>query len=168
MAGTEHLESLEGNNLAELCSKSLYTLDGLWFTLLEKKYGFDVALDIDEEVWRRFCPIHIRRVLQTFPIKADNPIRTVVSLLKVDPVQLIYKLEIVELTDSKAVFRVTDCPPQKARIRGGRGEFPCKQVGTIMYKAYAEAIDPRIKLTCLVCPPDTHPSQYWCDWQFEI
>lgn len=57
MAGTEHLESLVGNNLAELCSKSLYTLDGLWFTLLEKKYGLDVALDIDEEVWRSFCPI---------------------------------------------------------------------------------------------------------------
>ena len=166
MAETEHLHP-EGN-LAELCSKSLYTLDGLWFTLLEKKYGSDVALDIDEEVWQRFCPIHIRRVLETFPIKADSPIRAVVNLLKVDPVQLIYKLEIVTLTDSKAVFRVTDCPPQKARIRDGKGEFPCQQVGTIMFQAYAQAIDPRIKLTCLVCPPDTHSPQCWCEWQFEI
>lgn len=48
MAETEHLHP-EGN-LARLCSKSLYTLDGLWFTLLEEKYGLDVALDIDEEV----------------------------------------------------------------------------------------------------------------------
>jgi len=168
MAGTEHLESLEGNNLAELCSKSLYTLDGLWFTLLEKKYGLDVALDIDEEVWRRFCPIHIRRLLKTFPIKTDNPIRAAVDLLKVDPMQLIYKWEVVELADNKAVFRATDCPPQKARIGGGRGEFPCKEMGMVMFKAYAEAIDPRIRLTCLVCPPDTHPPQYWCEWQFEI
>jgi len=165
MAGTEYLHP-EGN-LAELCSKSLYTLDGLWFTLLEKKYGLEVALDIDEEVWRRFCPIHIGRVLQAFPIKTDNPIRAVISLLKSDPVLFIFKPEVVELTDSKAVFRITDCPPQKARVRDGRGEFPCQQVGMIMFKAYAEAIDPRIKLTNLACPPDTHLPQYWCEWQFE-
>ena len=59
MAGTEHLESLEGNNLAEFCSKSLCTLNGLWFTLQENKYGLDVALNIDEEVWRSFCPLPI-------------------------------------------------------------------------------------------------------------
>jgi len=167
MARTEHLENLEGS-LAELYSKSLYTLDGLWFTLLEKKYGLDVALEIDEEVWQKFCPIHIRRVLETFPIKVDDPVRAVIDLLKVDPVQLIYKLEVAEVTDNKAVFRVTDCPPQKARIRDGRGEFSCKKVGTIMFQAYAEAIDPGIRLTCLVCPPDAHPSRYWCEWQFEI
>ena len=126
MAETEHLHPED--NLAELCSKSLYTLDGLWFTLLEKKYGLDVALNIDEEVWRKFCPVHIGRVLETFPIRTDNPIRAVVNLLKVDPVQLIYKLEIVTLTDSKAAFRVTDCPPQKARIRDGKGEFSCQQI----------------------------------------
>lgn len=167
MARTEHLENLEAS-LAELYSKSLYTLDGLWFTLLEKKYGLDAALEIDEEVWQKFCPIHIRRVLETFPIKVDNPVRAVIDLLKVDPVQLIYKLEVAEVTDNKAVFRVTDCPPQKARIRDGRGEFSCKKVGTIMFQSYAEAIDPGIRLTCLVCPPDAHPSRYWCEWQFEI
>ena len=166
MAKTE--EVYPGGNLVELCSKSLYTLDGLWFSLLEKKHGLDVALDIEEAVWRRFCPTHLRRVLKTFPIKTDNPIQAVINLLQVDPIQLIYKREIVELTDSKTVFRITDCPPQKARVRDGKGEFPCKKVGMIMFQAYAEAIDPRIKLTCLVCPPDAHPLQYWCEWQFEI
>jgi len=167
MARTEHLENLEGS-LAELCAKSLYTLDGLWFTLLEKKYGLDAALEIDEEVWQKFCPIHIRRLLKTFPIKIDNPVKAVVELMKTDPMQLIYKWEVMELTDSKAILRATECPPQRARVRDGRGEFPCRKVGTCMFQAYAEAIDPRIKLTCLTCPPDAHPPQYWCQWQFEI
>ena len=167
VAGIEYTGSLEGR-LAELCSKSLYTLDGLWFTLLEKKYGLDIALNIDLEVWRRFCLIHIRRLQETFDIQIDNPIQAVITLLKVDPVQLIYKLEVVELTGSRAVFRCTDCPPQKARVGNGRGEFPCKQVGTAMFKSYAEAIDPGIKLTCLACPPDAHQSQFWCEWQFEV
>jgi len=166
MAEAEQLHPED--NLAELCSKSLYTLDGLWFTLLEKRYGWDTALSIDEEVWRRFCPIHLRRVLRAFPIKTDSLIRAVVNLMKIDPLQLIYKWEVIELTDSKAILRATDCPPQRARVRDGRGEYPCKKMGMIMFKAYAEAIDPRIKLTCLVCPPDNHPPQYWCEWQFEI
>jgi len=167
MAEIEKLESLEGN-LAELCSKSLYTLDGLWFTLLERKYGLDVALDIDLEVWRKFSPIHIRRLKEAFAIKDDNSIRAVVSLLKIDPIQLIYKPEVVTLTDNNAVFRCTDCPPQKARVRDGKGEFPCRQVGEAIFRSYAEAIDPGVKLSCLVCPPDTHPPEFWCQWQFEI
>jgi hypothetical protein len=166
MAETEPLYSRE--NLAELCSKSLYTLDGLWFSLLEKKYGLDVALEIDEAVWQQFCPIHIKRLLKTRSVKTNSPIRAAIELLKVDPMQYIYKWKVVELTDNKAVFRATDCPPQKARIRDGRGEFPCQKVGTIMFQAYAEAIDPKIRLTCLTCPPDIHPPQYWCQWQFEI
>lgn len=165
MAGTDaYLES----KLAELCARSLYTLDGLWFTLLEKKYGLDVTLEIDEAVWQRFCPIHIGRLLKAFPVETDNPVRAAIDLLKVDPMQLIYNWKVVELTDNKAVFCATNCPPQKARIREGKGEFPCRKVGTIMFQAYAEAVDPRIKLTCLTCPPDTRPSQYWCEWQFEI
>ena len=159
---------IPSEKLVELFSRSAYTLDGLWFTLLEKRYGFDVALDIDVEVWQRFSLIHARRLLETFAFKGDNPLQTVVRMLQVDPLMHIYKLQIVALTGSKAVFRCTDCPPQKARIRDGRGEFPCQQAGMAIFASYAKVVDPGIKVSCLVCPPDAHPPQYWCEWQFEI
>jgi len=154
--------------LVEVCSKSLYTIDGLWFTAIEQKYGLDAALEIDEEVWQRFGAIQARRLLKNFALKEDSPIQTLMNVLQVDPNTVIYKPEIVELTDSKAVLRFTDCPPQKARIRDGRGEFPCKAVEVAYFTSYTEAVDPKIKLSCLTCPPDVHPPQYWCEWQFEI
>ena len=159
---------IPAEKLVELCSKSLHTVDGLWFTLLEEKYGLNVALDMDVEVCRRFCLIHGRRLLKTFAIKDDSPIQALVSMMQVDPMLFIYKPEIVTLTDSKAVFRCTDCPPQKARIRDGKGEFPCKSVGVAIFTSYAESVDSKVKLSCLTCPPDPHPSQFWCEWQYEI
>ncbi|MFC1974626.1 DUF6125 family protein [Chloroflexota bacterium] len=167
MAETDYSQ-VPVEKLVELFSRSAYTLDGLWFTLLEERYGYDVALDIDIEVWRKFSLIHGKRLLQTFTINEDNPLQAIVRLLRVDPFMFIYKPQIVVLTDSKAVLRCTDCPPQKARIKDGRGEFSCKPVGTALLNSYTAAVDPRIKLSCLVCPPDAHPPEYWCEWQFEI
>ena len=52
MAKAGH-SSIPTEKLVELCSRSAYTLDGLWFTLVEEKFGRDTALEIDVEVWRR-------------------------------------------------------------------------------------------------------------------
>ena len=30
------------------------------------------------------------------------------------------------------------------------------------------AIDPRIETRCVACPPDPHPEEYWCAWEFSI
>ena len=159
---------IPAEKLVELCSRSLNTLDGLWFTAVEQEYGLDAALKLDEEVWRGLGLAQARRVKKGFAIKEDSPIRAVIRMLQVDPILVIYKPEIVALTDSKAIFRCTDCPPQKARIRDGRGEFPCKPVGIAFFGSYAQVADPGMKLSCLVCPPDAHPPQYWCEWQFEL
>ena len=154
--------------LAELCSRSLYTLDGLWFSAVEQEYGIDVALKLDEEVWRQLGQAQARRVRKGFAIKENSPVRAVIRMLQVDPIMVVYKPEIMALSDNKAVFCCTDCPPQKARVRDGRGEFPCKPVGIAFFRSYAEVVAPGMKLSCLACPPDAHPSQYWCEWQVEI
>jgi len=154
--------------LVEVSSRSLITMDGLWFLAVEQKYGFDAALELDEEVWRRLGSIQAKRVVKNFAINEDSPIQTLIKALLVDPVFPIFLPEVPVLSDNKAIFRCTDCPPQKARIRGGKGEFPCKPVGIAFFASYAEAIDPGIKLSCLTCPPDAHPPQLWCEWQFEV
>ncbi len=155
--------------LAEVFSRSITTMDGLWFLAAEKKFGFDAALELDIEVWEKLGSIQARRMLTAFAIKEENPIRTLIRALQVDSVCCVYAPEVTVLNnDNKAVLCLTDCPPQKARIRDGKGEFPCKPVGIAFFKTYTEVIDPRIKTTCLACPPDAHPPEYWCKWQFEI
>jgi len=168
MAGRQEYWQISPDKLVELCSRSAYTLDGLWFTLVEEKFGLDTALEIDVEVWRRLCLVQARRVQKYFPIDETSPIRKLIKVIELDPLLAIFKPEAVELSDSHAVLRFTDCPPQKARIRDGRGEFPCKAVGLAFLNSYIEVIQPEIKLSCSVCPPDTHPADYWCEWRLEL
>ena len=154
--------------LADVFSRSITTVDGLWFLAVEEKFGHEVALELDIGVWDDLGAIHARRIVNNFSLRDDNPIRTLVKTLQADCMFCIYGPEITVLTDNKAILRITDCRPQKARVRDGKGEFNCRPVDLAFFKSYAKAIDPRIKVTCLVSPPDEHPPEFWCEWQFEF
>lgn len=159
---------LSHDELIEMCSRTLYSLDGLWFTAVEKKFGTDAAIELDRDVWRELGRIEARRILKTLKVKVNNPIHTLAGMFKFDPLLRVYRPEVNMLDGHKAVLRCTDCPSQKARIRDGRGEFPCKEVGIALFDAYASVVDPGMKVTCRVCPPDKHPADFWCEWQFEV
>jgi len=156
------------DKLVEFCSRSAYTLDGLWFTLVEEKFGLEKALEIDIEVWRRLSEAQARRVLKYFHITEEHPVPKLMKVIQLDPLLYVFEPQVVEMTEKKAVLRMTNCPPQKARIRDGRGEFPCKPVGINMLNAYIRVIDPRIEMTHAICPPDLHPDHFWCEWHFEM
>jgi uncharacterized protein DUF6125 len=59
------------------------------------------------------------------------------------------------------------CPVQEARRSKGMADFPCNCVGIVEFETFAATIDPRIRTTCLHCPPETAPGQY-CGWEFTI
>ena len=64
------------------------------------------------------------------------------------------------------MFRMVDCRVQSARKRKGLPDFPCKSVGLVEYEWFAKTIDPRIETRCICCPPDAHPDDVWCEWEF--
>jgi len=70
--------------------------------------------------------------------------------------------------DKKIIFRMNQCRVQLARQRKNMPDFPCKSVGLVEYTNFARAIDPRIQTRCIACPPDEHPSDYYCAWEFWI
>ena len=51
---------LSNRKQAEFWHRSYSAVDGLWFMKVEEKYGFDVALDIDNEVWKVLPKIQAR------------------------------------------------------------------------------------------------------------
>jgi len=59
------------------------------------------------------------------------------------------------------------CRVQETRRRKGLSDFPCKSVGVIEFETFARTIDPRIRTTCLHCPPDVRGGEY-CAWEFSI
>ena len=151
----------------EVCAKSFATIDGAWFIAVEEKYGLEAAIEADLRAWEIFAGRHARRVLNAFGLTGKD-VKTVMEAIKLDPINSILKPEIQWIKERRGIIRFTDCSPQKARIRNGRGEFPCKPVGLMWMSKYAEAVNPEIKVRCNVCPPDPHSSDIWCEWEFEM
>ncbi len=46
----------------EYFNRSYKTVDGLWFVKCEERYGFDVALDMDDAVWQVIPKIQARKI----------------------------------------------------------------------------------------------------------
>ena len=51
---------LDNKQKAEFWHRSYAAVDGLWFMKVEEKYGFDKALDVDNEVWKVLPKIQAR------------------------------------------------------------------------------------------------------------
>ena len=74
--------------------------------------------------------------------------------------------EIEERSD-RIVLRVPYCPPQEARLKSGKGVFPCKEMHRKEFKFFAKEIDERIKVECVFAPPDER-RDVWCEWEFRL
>ena len=53
---------LSDKQIAEYFHRSYTAVDGLWYMKVEEQYGFDVALDIDNEVWKVFPKMQARKL----------------------------------------------------------------------------------------------------------
>lgn len=149
-------------------AKNWLAHDGVWFQAVEKRYGMDVAVDIDTDAWRYFTVIEAKRIMERLGIKPGGGIAALVECLKHRFYARLNLQECIEVSESRAVFRMLDCRVQSARKRKGLDDHPCKSVGIVEYSEFAKAVDPRIKTNCLACPPDEHPQEFWCAWEFTI
>jgi len=155
--------------MIKMFSRNSLVLDGCWFQAAEDKYGQEAAIDLDTKAWARYASIEARRILKTFNIveKGTSALAKALNYQIWVHAQNI-EWDIPEVTENRVVLNVTDCGIQRARIRSGRGEFPCKGVGIALFEGFVKAFDPEFSLNCLVCPPDEHPDDLWCSWEFRL
>jgi hypothetical protein len=59
------------------------------------------------------------------------------------------------------------CRVQDTRRRKGLADFPCKSVGQVEFETFARTVDPRIRTTCLHCPPGPAAGGR-CGWEFHV
>ena len=160
--------AISGEDLREVAARTYYTIDGLWFLAVEEKYGFDVAFELNQVVWRKASPIIGKRLLKNLDTRDKSSLQILMEMLFTDPLIHVHKPEIIELTDSKALFRFLQCPIQVARIRDGKGVYNGIPGCTLLLQAYAELVDSRITTRCNSCAPNPDSPEYWCEWIFEI
>jgi len=149
-------------------AKSWLACDGFWFQAVERKYGMDTAKRVNDTCWVRFSYIEAKRIKKRLNLPEYGGIEALKKALKFRQYARINKQEIVEVDKNKIIFRMNECRVQVARKRKGLPEYPCKSAGIVEYTRFAEGIDPRIRTRCIACPPDPHPDEWWCAWEFEL
>lgn len=149
-------------------SKRWLAHDGLWFQAAEQKYGMEAAVELDRMAWEKFTVIEASRIMKFLGIPNDGGLPSLAKALQFRLYSAINEQEIVWVNHNKLVFRMNNCRVQAARKRKEMPEFPCKSVGIVEYSGFARTIDPRIKTKCITCPPDEHPNEYYCAWEFTL
>jgi hypothetical protein len=137
--------------------------DALWFLAVEDAFGTDAAIKLNEEVWATLGGLAAREIVKRFPLKGERVPR-VLEALSYFPWTIIVKHEIEQTPDAARV-RVRSCPPQEARVKMGRGEFPCKARHLAEWTNFIKEIDEGVQLHCLIAPPDPRPDDLWCEWE---
>ena len=142
--------------------------DGCWFQSCEKAFDMETAIAINSASWERFTAIEARRIMKFLGLKDGGGLDALAEALGFRLYASINVQEIVQRTDKGFIFQMNDCRVQSARKRKGLPDYPCKSSGVIEYTGFAAAIDPRIRTRCIGCPPDPHPDDWYCAWEFTI
>ncbi len=149
-------------------AKNWLAHDGLWFQAVESAHGMEAAIAADRAAWERFTAVEAKRIMERLGLEPGGGIPALVECLKHRFYARLNVQAVTEATAERAVFVMRDCRVQSARTRKGLPDFPCKSVGIAEYAGFARAIDPRISTRCLACPPDPHPDDLWCSWEFTL
>lgn len=165
------LRSLEKEELVRIVmddARNWLAHDGLWFQAVEAAHGMPAAISADRAAWERFTVIEARRIMERLGLACGGGIPALLECLKHRLYARLNTQEVTEASATRAVFVMRACRVQAARRRKGLPDFPCKAVGLVEYAEFARAVDPRIETRCLACPPDAHPDDAWCAWEFTI
>ncbi|TFF94172.1 hypothetical protein EU546_05265 [Candidatus Thorarchaeota archaeon] len=154
--------------LLDAYAKAWQAMDGAYFLSIEKKYGMDAAIEMDKEAWKVFSPIEAKRIMREFGIEQNGGLESLEKALGLRVYARLNKQTSERIDEKTLHFTMDECRVQVARNRKGLPDFPCKEVGVIEYTTFAETIDPRIKTKCLYCPPDEHPEDAYCKWEFTL
>jgi len=148
--------------------RNLWRVDGLYFLGIEKEFGTEAATEIDARAWKIMAQIEARSLRRMFQVDENADLPTITNLLLKSSWALDQPFKTVKVTDKRAVLSIDRCRTQQARLKRGVGEFPCKKVRFGYLKNFAKTLNPDIKVNCIVCPPDKHPTNLWCRWEFRL
>jgi hypothetical protein len=121
---------LSNKQIAEYFHRSYTVVDGLWFMKVEGKYGFEAALDIDNEVWKVFPKIQAR-LLKSLG-KTGDGIEALFECLTTKLTLEGFEFK-AEKIGNRGDFKITinECPWHKLMIKSGREKLSGK-VGTLV------------------------------------
>ena len=146
-------------------------IDGIWTSVIREKYGEQLALELDAEVWRRNTPLEVRRVREAMNIHGED----VAALLKAyqcDPgVTGVAEIECQLKNQNHGILTFKRGLSLEYLERHGDTalqKFACEVLDMKEIESYAHLFNPGIKVTCLKLPPRKSPDEIACQWEFKL
>ncbi len=153
--------------LVRVYAKNWLAHDGCWFLAVEETLGLATAIEMDARSWHRFAVAEARRLMKEFEIPAGSGLAGLEKALGLRLYSAINEQSVEWIDDHAMIFRMIECRVQKTRAEKSLPPFPCKPVGMVEFSQFARTVDPRIRTSCVNCPPDERGDCY-CAWRFEI
>ena len=166
---TEILSALTREQLLEFIDmqqKNWWNLQNNWMAYMNAEYGMEAAVKGDCHCFPANARVQMLRLKKLLGLGADLD-----ALMKAMVLSTIWangEYDVTRVDDRTFRIRVTDCRQQVRRLEEGMGELACKPAGLAISEAAARVIHPGCRVRCLVCPPDSHPPNVWCEWEFEL
>lgn len=148
--------------------RNVWRVDGLYFLGIEKRFGTEAATEIDAGVWESMAAIEAKSLQRLFKVGENPDVAAIIDLLRKSSWALDQPFKTVETGEKRAVLSIDRCRTQEARLGKGLGEFPCKKVRFGYLRDFARILNPKVEVSCLVCPPDKHSDDLWCKWEFRL
>jgi hypothetical protein len=165
------IDDLDRDRLLELVrvyAANWLAHDGCWFIGLEEELGHATARKFNDKAWERYAPAEARRMLEFLGRKPGEGLDALAEALAFRPYSSINRQELERVDERRLRFRMNECRVQSTRTRKGLSGYACKSTGLLEFTAFAHAVDPRIAVRCLGCPPDEHPPEWFCAWEFTL
>jgi len=123
------------------------SVDGLWFVKVEEKYGFNTALDIDEEVWKVVPKIQARFLKNKF--KKERGLEALLECFSVKLKLDGFKFK-TEKTHNKLKIIISSCPWHNILIKSNRTNLSEKigsRICAAEYSVWADEFGDNIKFS---------------------
>lgn len=110
--------NLTSEQLLQVAQYSLVRLDGAWFLALAKKFGKEIAWEMDIEVWKQFSYLFgkkIRKDIIPDPVWPESFLQALgilSKILKIEGRKVIIEADTITV-------QVTDCENQRAIAKAG-------------------------------------------------
>lgn len=143
---------LSESQIADYFRRSYTAADGLWFLKVEEKYGFQTALQMDEEVWKVLPKIQARMIKDMVGLESgiDDLFRSVAVRLRLEGFSFKGERE-----DGSFSIFVSRCPWHDLMKSSGRehlsgqvGEIICQVENSAWAKEFGDIVFQRTSQIC--------------------
>jgi hypothetical protein len=150
----------------DMQQKNWWNLQNNWMAYMDREYGQEAAVKGDSHCFPASAKAQMYRLKKMFHLKDD--LQSLMDAMILSTIWANGDYEVTKADARRFRIKVTNCYQQVRRLEEGMGELECKPAGIAICEAAAQVINPSAAVRCLVCPPDEHPQEVWCEWEFEI